>query len=378
MPTDEMPTASYSPPADAQATPAEDIVLNSIEPDDGVAPVVAFINSATKSIDIATYRIDSTFTAVVDPLAAAAAKGIPVRVSISRQLVGQPNPPEGNATQVQTVQALQARGIQAELSRPEFHYGHEKAIIIDSGTPAAKAMISDWNLQASYFGPNAYGPVGARGFAVVDSNAADLATISAYYDANWPPFKPWPVSARSSLVWSPSGVQYSPTGNGVAVLSSFINNSKKSLDIYAETLQANAFLIQNVVDRAKAGVKVRVIANSPGQAPEPIATLRAAGAQVVFDPTNAMAPDAVMYVHSKTMVADFGEPDQVAFVGSQNEFINESLEAILELGTVVKDKPTIEKIHATFDTDVSRSSPNQAPASPSAAGSASASASASR
>lgn len=372
-PSVEMPTASYTPPADDQVTPAQDIVLNSIQPDAGVAPVVDFLNSATSSIDISTYRIDTSFTPVVDALKAAVARGVPVRISISRQLVGQDSPPAGNASQVQVADQFNAMGIQTQLSRPEFHYGHEKAIIIDAGKPGAKAMISDWNLQSSYFEPNAYGPVGARGFAVVDSNPDDVAMISAYFDANWPPFKPWPVSNRASLVWSPSGIEYSPVGNSVAVLTDFIDNSKKTLDIYAETIQDDSFLLQHVADRAKAGVKVRVIANSSGQPPAAIEVLRKAGAQVKFDPTNAMAPDAVMYVHSKTMLSDVGEANQVAFVGSQNEFINESPEAILELGTLVKDKSTIDKIQDTFNTDFSRSQDNQASPSASTASSSSAS-----
>ena len=114
-------------------TPAQDIVLNSIQPDAGVAPVVDFLNSATSSIDISTYRIDTSFTPVVDALKAAVARGVPVRISISRQLVGQDSPPAGNASQVQVADQFNAMGIQTQLSRPEFHYGHEKAIIIDAG-----------------------------------------------------------------------------------------------------------------------------------------------------------------------------------------------------------------------------------------------------
>lgn len=362
-PTDEMPTASYSPPSDDATTPPEDIVLNNTQPNDGPAPVVAFINSATKSIDVSIYRIDSDYSAIVDPLVAQAAKGIPVRISISRQLVGQPNPPEGNATQLQVQKDLQAKGLKVELSRPEFHYGHEKAIIIDAGTPSAKAMIADWNLQQSYFSANQYGPVGARGFAVVDSNSADVDMISSYFNANWPPYKPWPVSNRANLVWSPSGTAYSPVGNGVAALTQFVNNAKKTLDVYAEYIQTDSFMLPLIIDRAKAGVKVRMIGNSSGQPAEITSQLRAAGVQMVFDPTNAAVPDATMFVHSKTMIADFGQPGQVAFVGSQNEFINESLEAILELGALVKDDATIKSIQKIFDTDFARSTEKQAPPS---------------
>ncbi|MCB0915296.1 MAG: hypothetical protein KDC23_06265 [Actinobacteria bacterium] len=371
----EVPTASFTPPQDYRTSPSDSIQLNSIQPDDGTAPVVEFINSATQSIDVSIYRIDADFDPVVSALAAAAANGIDVRVSMSRQLIGGENPPEGNAGQVAVVESLRAQGIEAELSRPEFHYGHEKSIIIDAGTPAAKAMIADWNLQQSYFGPSKYGPVGARGFAVVATDPDDVATVAAYFDANWPPFTDWPVNTRASLVWSPSGEGFTPTGNGVEALTDFMTNADRSLDVYAEYIQDDSFLLQTLIDRANDGVVVRVIANSDGQSPAIVDKLRAAGAQVVFDPTNAMAPDAVMFVHSKTMVADYGQPDQVAFVGSQNQFINESLEAILELGTLVTDQGSIEEIQQTFNTDFSRSSQLQAKPSPSPSASGSPSAS---
>ena len=359
-PTTEMPTASYSPPPDVVITPEQDIELNNIQPDDGTTPVVAFINSATKSIDVSIYRIDADFTAIVDPLAAQAAKGLRVRVLISRQLVGQPNPPDGNADQVTTQQALEKLGIEVALSRPELHYGHEKAIIIDPQTPNGRAMIADWNLQASYFGPNQYGPVGARGMAVVDKNPEDVKLIAATFDANWPPYKPWPVSTRGSLVWSPSGIEYSPVGNGVAVLTEMFANTKSTLDIYAEYIQDNSFMLPKLIDVAKRGVKVRVIANSSGQSPQIVQQLRDAGIDVRFDPHNAMqAPGSVMFVHTKTAISDGQTPEKTVFIGSQNQFLNESLESILELGVIVKNPSTIEKVKQTFETDWQSSTETQ-------------------
>ena len=378
LPSDEMPTASYTPPAAAKTTPADRITLDNVQPDDGIGPVVDFVRSARKSVDISIYRIDSDYAAIVRPLTRIAASGIPVRISISRQLVGMDNPPEGNASQLKDAKVLRSKGMQVELSRPEFHYGHEKAIIIDAGTPRARAMIADWNLQASYFGPNQYGPVGARGMAVLDTDRADVATIAAYFDANWPPYQRWPVSDRASLVWSPSGIEFSPVGNGVAALTEFIDGAKKSLDVYAEYVQDDSFVLPMIIDRARAGVAVRVVGNSSGQSPAVTQQMRDAGIQVRFDPTNRnQAPRSTMFVHSKSMVADVGSPDARAFVGSQNQFINESLESILELGTLVEDRATVERIHRIFDTDFSRSTETQASPSPSPSRSSSASSSAS-
>ncbi|MEK9663046.1 MAG: phospholipase D-like domain-containing protein, partial [Candidatus Nanopelagicales bacterium] len=264
-------------------TPPEQVTLANVQPNDGIGPVVEFIDSAKTSVDISIYRIDSDFTAVVDAMARAVDRGVSVRLSISRQLVGQPNPPEGNAQQIQVAQDLRQRGIQVELSRPEFHYGHEKTIVVDAGTPGGVAMIADWNLQESYFGPNQYGPVGSRGMAVFDRDPQDVATIAAYFDANWPPYAPYPESTRASLVWSPSGIEYRPVGNSVQVLTDFVQDAKQTLDIYAEYIQDDAFLVPMVEERAKAGVRVRMIANSDGQSPEMVSRLRAAGVEIRFD-----------------------------------------------------------------------------------------------
>lgn len=360
----EMPTASYSPPPDAQVTPPELITLANVQPNDGIQPVIEFIESARSSVDISIYRIDSDFTPLIDALKRTVDRGVPVRISISRQLVGQPNPPQGNSQQIVVQQQLQALGIQVELSRPEFHYGHEKSIIVDAGSPQARAMIADWNLQASYFGPNQYGPVGARGMALLNTDPQDVATIAAYFDANWPPYAPYPVSTRASLVWSPSGVEYSPVGNSVEVLTDFINGAKQRLDIYAEYIQDNSFLIDMVIARANAGVSVRIVANSSGQSSDMVAKLRGSGIQIRFDPIYDGNTSDPMFVHSKTMFADIGTPDQVAFIGSQNTFINESPEAILELGVLARDPQTIEQAFAYFEQDWSTATETQSSPSP--------------
>jgi phosphatidylserine/phosphatidylglycerophosphate/cardiolipin synthase-like enzyme len=150
----------------------------------------------------------------------------------------------------------------------------------------------------------------------------------------------------------------------VAVLTDFINNAKLRLDIYAEYIQDDAFLIDMVIARAQAGITVRIIANSSGQSADMVSKLRGAGIQIRFDPIYDGNTSDPMFVHSKTMFADFGSPDQVAFIGSQNTFINESPEAILELGVLARDAATIEKAYSYFEQDWSTSTETQASPSP--------------
>ena len=89
-------------------TPPQLITLANVQPNDGIQPVIDFIESARQSVDISIYRIDSDFTPLIDALQRTVERGVPVRISISRQLVGQPNPPQGNSQQIVVQQQLQA------------------------------------------------------------------------------------------------------------------------------------------------------------------------------------------------------------------------------------------------------------------------------
>ena len=168
------------------------------------------------------------------------------------------------------------------------------------------------------------------------------------------------MSTRDTLVWSPSGIEYSPVGNSVAVLTDFINGAQERLDIYAEYIQDNSFLIEMVIARAQAGIDVRIVANSSGQSPDMVAKLRAAGIQIKFDPIYDGITSDPMFVHSKTMFADIGTERQVAFIGSQNTFINESPEAILELGVLARNPEVIDLAYRYFETDWSTATETQA------------------
>ena len=58
-----------------------------------------------------------------------------------------------------------------------------------------------------------------------------------------------------------------------------------------------------------------------------------------------------MYIHTKTIVVDAGRDDAVAYVGSINPFLDESLQTERELGILITDPASIARIMATFDVD---------------------------
>ena len=60
-------------PGGAQAS--DRLTVTVVEPDDGVAPVVDFIDSATSSLDLGTYEINPDFAPITDALLRAVDRG---------------------------------------------------------------------------------------------------------------------------------------------------------------------------------------------------------------------------------------------------------------------------------------------------------------
>ncbi|MFI0431771.1 MAG: phosphatidylserine/phosphatidylglycerophosphate/cardiolipin synthase family protein [Candidatus Nanopelagicales bacterium] len=338
-------------PMPGGATPNSSIKLAIVEPDDGVAPVVDLINSATTSIDVGTYEIDPDYAPFIDALLAAQSRGVAVRVMVSRTefpLTG----PQENA---QVVAALQAKGLDAQLSNPQFSYYHAKVLVLDDGQPGGKALVSDFNFAPGYFGPETTNADegGTRGMAALVTDPADVAEIGAYFDADWPPYAQWPPRRQSDLIWSPGADTFTNPGNSEQALLELINGAEGSLDIYEQQIPVDSVLVQPILDRAKAGVKVRMIGNKQGFDPKVAELLEPAGVEIVFAPKDPFPDGKPMYIHTKTIVADAGRSDAVAYLGSVNPFLAESLNTERELGALVTDPDSVARIDALFDRDFS-------------------------
>ena len=340
-------TASEELPAGAQ--PSDALSLAMIVPDDGVDPVIRLIDSAQTSVAIGTYDIDPNYDAVVDALLRAQERGVDVRVMVSASTFPLTSPQLNG----EDVAALQAKGINAQLSNPAFSYYHAKFVLVDAGTGSAQALVSDFNFAASYFGPDPNNPTegGTRGMAVLATDQADVAEIASYYDADWPPFSQWPVSDRPNLVWSPSASTFSNPGTSATAMKSLINGAQNTLDIYAQQFPADSELLEPIKAQARKGVKVRIVANKVGFDQAVADALQPLGVQIELDPSAPTNDGRSMYVHTKTMVADGDTERAVAYVGSINPFLRESLYTERELGVLVTDRPSIRRILDTFNRD---------------------------
>ena len=336
------------------------ITLESIQPEDGVGAVTRFIDEATRSVDIAVYQMDPAYSPLIDALTRAKDRGVRVRILLSSTIY----PPGSTNDNPRDVEILREQGFDAALSRPEFSFSHWKVLIIDAGTDSAQALICDFNLEAGYFGidPQYPNEGDTRGMAVLDRDPADVDMIARTFDADWPPYKPWPANGRPNLVWSPSdstcdstscasAYPLEPVGNSRDVMVSLIGNAQESLDIYVQALAEPSQLLTPLLDAADRGVKVRIIGNQGGINTDALAKLKDAGAEVVINPKDPGGDGRVMYIHTKTIVADAGLPDAIAYVGSVNPFLDESIDTERELGVLLTDRTSIERIVLIFDRD---------------------------
>jgi phosphatidylserine/phosphatidylglycerophosphate/cardiolipin synthase-like enzyme len=336
------------------------ITLESIQPEDGIDAVTRFIDEATSSVDIAVYQMDPGYSPLIEALTAAKERGVRVRILLSGTIY----PPGSTNDNPRDVEILREQGFEAALSRPEFSFSHWKVLIIDAGTSGAQALICDFNLEAGYFGIDPQYPDegDTRGMAVLDRDPADVAMIARTFDADWPPYKPWPANARPNLVWSPSdstcdstscasAYPLEPVGNSRDVMLSLIGNAQESLDIYAQALAEPSQLLTPLLDAANRGVKVRIIGNDGGINTDALTKLKDAGAEIVTSPTDPGGDGKVMYIHTKTIVVDAGQPDAIAYVGSINPFLDESIDTERELGVLLTDPTSIERIMLIFDRD---------------------------
>ena len=294
-----------------------------VEPDDGIAPVLAAIRGATRSIDLGVYELDDP--AIETALADAVARGIAVRVMLSAGYDGARSAVNGPAYGY-----LDARGVPVRWSPGYFSLTHEKSLVID-GT---RAIVMTFNLVAKYYATG-------RDFGAVDGDAGDVAAIERTFAADWSDAgseREGNNGARGDdLLWSP--------GSEDALLG-IIRGAHRSLAVYNEEM-ADGDVTKALIDAAWRGVSVRVVMTGSSQWKWAFAELATAGVQVR---TFADDPSAPLYIHAKAIVADEGLSDARAFVGSEN-FSKASLYRNRELGIVTGDPGIIAGVARTFVAD---------------------------
>jgi phosphatidylserine/phosphatidylglycerophosphate/cardiolipin synthase-like enzyme len=158
----------------------------------------------------------------------------------------------------------------------------------------------------------------SRSFGVVTRDKKLVHEATRLFDAD--ALRQNYVPGHSRLVVSPE--------NSRAVLTAFIKGARKELLIYDAQLRDNA--VQKVLaERAKAGVKIRIIGSL--EKPNPDIKVR------------KLAP---MRLHVRAIVRD----GRIAFIGSQS-LRKLELEGRREVGLIVQNGAIVRKIQAVFESD---------------------------
>jgi cardiolipin synthase A/B len=343
-PTSGQPVVSSPPPApvptaskDTQApTPAASQSAGSlqvlVEPDAGIEPIYALITGARSSLDLTMYELaDSTAEA---DLAADTARRVKVRVLLDQNLERSAN--------ADAYAYLAAHGVQVRWAPAGTTY-HQKTLTVDGAT----SVIMTPNLVAGDYS-------GTRDFAVIDTSPADVAAITATFDADFAGTGITPPDG-ADLVWSPTNAQ--------ASVLSVINCAARTLSVEDEEMN-DPEVTSALAAAARRGVDVQVTMTADSEWDSAFAELAQAGAHIHLYPDDASA----LYIHAKTIVADAGLSGQQVLVGSQN-FSVASLDYNRELGILTGNPSVVEAISRTLAVDYAGAATYSPPAAsnPSAA-----------
>lgn len=290
-----------------------------VEPDAGESAITDAINAAQKSVWVEIYLLSDR--RVIRALEDAANRGIDVRVML------EPHPFGSGGSPTRTIDELNAAGIKAQATSPDFTLTHEKGMIIDS--KAAYIMTS--NFTRSALGGYSNG-LNNREYDIVDTNAQDVQAIIAIFNADW---------NHTTASFSDSNLVVSPV-NSRADFTNLINSAHHTLLIEAEEMNDSA-IEQTITSAAQRGVHVQVILPAPRSSSgdsnsQGITTIKQGGVQV--------REDSHLYMHAKIIVVD----GQEAFIGSEN-ISAQSLDQNRELGIIVSDQGVLNTLQQTFQQD---------------------------
>jgi cardiolipin synthase len=296
-----------------------------VEPDAGSQVITSAINNAQKSVWLEIYLL--TDRSVISSLEEAAHRGVDVRVMLETHPYG-----SGSTSPTETMDRLQAAGVQVKSTNPAFALTHEKGMIIDGST----VFITTANYTLSALGGSS--STRNREYGIIDTNQQDVQAVTSIFNADWN--RTTPQFDDPNLVVSPI--------NSRSDFESLINGAHHTLLIEAEEMQ-DSDIEQAIVSAAKRGVHVQVILPSPSGSSsdsEGGSDSNSAGIQTIEQGGAQVREDPVLYMHAKIIVVD----GQKAFVGSEN-ISTASLDKNRELGIIVSDQNVLNTLQQTFQQD---------------------------
>ncbi|MEO8606139.1 MAG: phospholipase D-like domain-containing protein, partial [bacterium] len=201
-----------------------------VQPDEGTAPVVKLLDSATKSLRVKQFTL--TDPDILAALSGAHKRGVAVRVMLN------PHRSSGDRANDESFTALHKAGIKVEWANPAFAVTHEKSVVVDD----AVALIATFNMCTKYF-------TETRDYGIVTSAPHQVQEIIAGFEADWHR-KAFEPGEETGLLWS--------SNNARPHMAWFIDGAKDEL-----LIQHPKFVDVTIVERIAAardrGVKVDLL-----------------------------------------------------------------------------------------------------------------------
>jgi cardiolipin synthase A/B len=269
-----------------------------VQPQDGIAPVLAAVEGAKKSIDIIIFRFD--LKALEKALEDAVGRGVAVRALIAHTNAG------GEKGLRQLELRMLNAGVTVSRTGRELVRYHGKMMIIDRDV----LHVYGFNYTARDLKARSFGLI-ARDRRIVQEA---LRLLDA--DVQREDYEP----ALDGFVVSPE--------NAREQLATFLKRAKKSIEIYDPKL-SDPGMIRILQRRVKAGVDVRIIGKTSRRASD-FKAQRMPG----------------MRLHVRAIIRD----DQEVFVGSQS-LRDLELEARREVGLITRDARIVKAIDDVFEAD---------------------------
>ena len=298
-----------------------------VQPDDGVTPVLDLISAAQVSVRIKQFTL--TEPALLDEVIRAHQRGLAVQVMLN------PHRSSGDRANDESHARLVGAGVPTEWTNPQFAVTHEKSIVIDS----ARALIATFNLATKYF-------TETRDYGLVTDAPRHVNEIIRCFDADWQrrPFEP---EADSGLLWS--------AANSRHLMARFLDAAKHRIDVQHPKF-VDATILDRLVAAADRGVHVRVLCGgkhgiSDWDIPDTFSSLRILGRAGV-----KVHRQKSPKLHAKLIVVD----DARALVGSMN-IDRSAFDLRRELGVVLHDDATVERLRSLFEHDWKGSEHYEAP-----------------
>jgi phosphatidylserine/phosphatidylglycerophosphate/cardiolipin synthase-like enzyme len=274
-----------------------------VQPDRGLAPLLAALQNARTSIEIMIFRLDRR--ELEEALEAAVARGVSVRALIAHTTS------QGESALRRIEQRLLAAGATVARTADDLVRYHAKYIIIDG----VRLLVLGFNFTGLDINRS-------RSFGIELRSAEIVEEARRLFDADSAK-RPFETTSRALVV--------SPV-NARERLGAFIREAKSELLIYDPKL-SDSRMLALLRDRVRCGVRVRVI-GSVGRAGAGIESVSLAGPRL----------------HVRAMVRDGTR----VFLGSQS-LKRLELDRRRELGIIVRDAKIAARLTEVFEADWKRS-----------------------